>query len=155
MKRAFILTFALAAVLATSVAADATMDGYIEMLKSDLRTQKVAVITEAMEMTAEEGELFWPIYREFDAEVAKIMDARIELIKDYAANYEALTDEKADEIVKADFKLDDKRLKLEQKYYKKMAKAMSPKLAARFFQIDNAITLLVRLQVAAEMPLVE
>lgn len=155
MKRVFVISLIMAAMFATSVAADAVMDGYIEMLKSDLKTQKVSVITQAMELDEGQGEIFWKIYREYDAEVTKIMDGRIDLIKDYAANYEALTDEKADEIVKADFKLDEKRLKLEQKYYKKMAKELSPKIAARFFQIDNAMTLLVRLQVAAELPLVE
>ena len=159
MKRTIAVALALAAVFVTGAIAseqgDHAMTGYIEMLKSDLKTQKVAVVTANMMMTEAEGEIFWPLYREWDAEVSKIMDARISLIRDYAENYDGITDEKADEIVKADFKLDDKRLKLEQKYYKKMAKALSPKIAARFFQIDNAITLLLRLQVASELPLVE
>ena len=141
--------------LATAASADGSLEGYIEMLKSDLKTQKVAVVTEAMGLTEEEAEIFWPIYRELDAELSKIMDRRVALIKDYAENWDTLTDEKADELIKASFKLNKDRDKLGEKYYKEFAKALSPKVGARYMQIDNAISLLLRLQIAAELPLAE
>ena len=155
MKRFIAIAFVLAAMFATNASASGSMDGYIEMLKSDLKTQKVAVVTEGMELSEEQAEIFWPIYREFDAELSKLMDRRIALIKDYAENWDALTDEKADELMKASLKLTKDRDKVTEKYYKKMAKELSPKTAARFMQIDNAISLLLRLQIAAELPLVE
>ena len=58
---------------------------YAELLRSDVRTQKVAIITEMMEFTEAEDAAFWPIYRDYDAEMAKLGDERVALIAEYAA----------------------------------------------------------------------
>ena len=62
----------------------------------NLRAQKVAVITEVMEFTEAEDAAFWPVYREYETELAKINDDRMALIKDYATGYDTLTDATAD-----------------------------------------------------------
>jgi hypothetical protein len=41
---------------------------------------------------------FWPIYSEYDAELTKLNNMRVENIEDYARNYSQMTDEKADEL---------------------------------------------------------
>ncbi len=128
---------------------------YIELMRKNVAAEKTAIITDAMNFTEEESEIFWPIYREYDFERDKIDDQRIALIKDYAANFEVITDEKADEISKRSFKNREQALKLEKKYYEKMAKALSPRTASRFFQLDAQINSLISLQVSSELPLIE
>ena len=127
---------------------------WLELLRSDIKTEKVALLTEAMEFTPEEAEIFWPIYREYDLELAKLGDTRLALIKDFAANYENMTEAKAKELAQKTFKLDADRLKLQQKYYQKVEKALSATEAARFIQVERQIRLLIDLQIAAEMPLI-
>jgi hypothetical protein len=131
------------------------LDVYIELLKSDMRTEKVAVITEALQLTSEESSAFWPIHREYELELSKIIDDRIELIKDYAQHYDNLTNEKAKELAKTVFELEKRRTKLKKKYFKKFEKAVSAIVAAKFIQIENQINLLVDLQIASELPLIE
>jgi len=131
------------------------LDAYIELLKSDMRTEKVAVITEALQLTSEESSAFWPIHREYELELSKIVDDRIELIKDYAQHYDNLTNEKAKELAKTVFELEKRRTKLKKKYFKKFEKAVSAVVAAKFIQIENQINLLVDLQIASELPLIE
>jgi hypothetical protein len=99
-------------VLASSVGY--AQDAYIELLRSDVKTQKVAIITQIMQFTSEEAKIFWPVYREYDVELTKLGDARIELIKDYAQYYETMTDQKAKELVERALKLEGKRTKLEK-----------------------------------------
>ena len=53
------------------------------------------------------------------------------------------------------FKLQDKYLKLKKKYFKRVAKEMNAVHAARFTQIENQIDLVLDLQVAANLPLME
>ena len=36
-------------------------EDFIELLRQDLKTQKVAIITEAMEFTEAESNAFWPV----------------------------------------------------------------------------------------------
>jgi hypothetical protein len=115
----------------------------------------VAIITEVMQFTNEEANAFWPIYREYDLELAKIGDARIALIEDYAQHYETMTDEKARELVEGALKLEGKRTKLKKKYFKKFDKVLPSKTVGKFFQLENQINLLIDLQIASELPLIK
>jgi hypothetical protein len=144
------------AALALMLAAPAAygQEDYIELMRSDIKTQKVAIITDAMQLSDEDGAIFWPIYREYDLELSKIGDQRIALIKDYAKNFESMTDEKAKELMERAFKIDEARLKLDKKYYKRVEKELGAIKAARFSQVENQIGLLIDLQIASELPLV-
>ncbi len=127
----------------------------VELMRSDIRTEKVAILTKALAMDEATSALFWPIYREYETELSKIGDARIANIKDYAANYDAMTDEKAKELVKSTFSLSEQRHNLLKKYYGKVEKATSTKLAARWAQSEMALNSLVDAQIALEMPLLK
>ena len=128
---------------------------YIEMLRSDLKTERVAIITEAMDFTPEEGEVFWPIYREYELAASKIGDRRIALIKEFAANFDTMTDEVAEDLIKTSFKINEDTLKLEKKYIKKYMKVLPAKRVARYAQIDHRINMLIDIQIAASLPLFE
>ena len=127
---------------------------YIELARSDFKTKKVAVITEAMQFTPEESEIFWPIYRDYDYEYTKIGDQEIALIKDYAENFETLTDEKTVELMTKSFSIDNQLLDLRETYFNKISEALNPKLAARFIQIESQIQNFVQLSMASQIPLV-
>ena len=49
---------------------DANLRAYVELLRSDVRAQKVAFITELMEFSEADDKVFWPIYREYDTELS-------------------------------------------------------------------------------------
>jgi hypothetical protein len=131
------------------------MNSFLELLRKDLKTEKSAVITAAMDFTEAESEVFWPIYREYENEVTKLWDVRIGIIRDYANTYETMTDEIAKDLVNRSFKVREQFLKLDQKYWKKFAKELSPIQAGRFWQVNSQINDLLDLQVASELPLVE
>ena len=154
MKRIMLLVVA-GVMLATTAFAQQGLDSYIELLRSDLKTQKKAILMATVEFTEAEEETFWPIYREYGLELDKLGDRRVALIKDYAENFDTMTEEKAQELMKLAFKLDKDRIKVDEKYYKNFSKATSFITAARVMQIENQIRLLIRLQIAAELPLVE
>lgn len=150
MKKLFVV-LALLLVAKTAYA----QEQYAELLMSDLKTQKVAVVTEAMALEEGQSEPFWQIYRDYDYELSEIIDQRIVLIKDYAASFSAMNDEKASELAKTSFKLESDRSKLRQKYYKKFAKDISPLVGARWLMVERTINNLFDLQLAAEMPLIQ
>ena len=152
MKKLLLIIIVL--LLANTISYGNGVDAYIELLKSDIRTQKVAVITEAMQFTDEESSAFWPVYRKYELELSEIMDDRIELIKDFFQNYDNLTDEKARELAKKVFALEKRRTKLKKKYFKRFEKALSATIAAKFIQVENQINLLIDLQIASELPLI-
>jgi len=145
------LLFVLVFVLTNTVAYG--QEAYIELLRSNIKTKKVAIVTEVMQFTNEEANAFWPVHREYDFELAKIGDERLQLIKDYARNYETMTDEKAKELVERALKLEDRRTTLKKKYFKKFDKVLPSRTVAKFFQLENQINLLIDLQITSELPL--
>lgn len=140
--------------LAVALPAFAQTD-VVELLRSDLRTDKVAILTKALAMDEATSAAFWPIYREYEAELSAIGDARIANIKDYAANYESMTDEKTKELVKTSFSLHEQRTKLVKKYHGKVEKATSVRLAARWAQTEMALNSIIDAQIASELPLIK
>jgi len=155
----FLLIVAAAAIAAyaqaTTPPAPANQETYLELLKSDLKTQKVAVITEAMAMTDAQSAIFWPIYRKYDAELTVLNDTRLAVIKDYAANFETMTPVKADELTNKTFAFFEGRLKLQKTYYKEFSKAMGPVLAAKYMQIERSINTVFDFQIMSQIPLVK
>ena len=130
------------------------MRAYVELLRSDIRSQKVAILTEVMEFNEQEDAAFWPIYREYDTELQKLNDERVGLIQDYAKNFEAMTDDVADRLAKGALDLEGRRNALKQKYYERVKQALSSKMAARFLQVENQMLMLIDLQISAALPVV-
>jgi len=148
-----------AAAQGTAAAPDVTREtnlrAYTELLRSDIRQQKIAIITGVMAFTEAEDAKFWPIYREYEAELAKINDDRIAGIKRYAASYNSMTDATADQLAHTSLDLEARRHALKMKYYDRFKSALSAKTAARFLQVDNQLLLLLDLQIAASLPIIQ
>ncbi len=128
---------------------------YTELLRGDVRAQQVAILTELMDLTEAEEAVFWPIYREYDAELAKLNDERVALIAEYAAAYDQMSDATADRLAHAALDLDARRQSLIAKYYERVKAALSPKLAARFLQVEHQLLTLIDLQISAALPVVK
>jgi hypothetical protein len=129
------------------------LSAYAELLRSDVRAQKVAIITEVMGFTDKEDEAFWPIYREYDLDMAKLGDERVALIAEYAKNYEKVNDELADRLASKALELEARRQELKGQVYQKVKKALSPLTAARFLQVEHQLLLLIDLQIASSLPI--
>jgi hypothetical protein len=125
----------------------------IELLRADLRAQKTAIVAQVMRLSEEQAEIFWPIYREYEAEFVKLNDERVSLVKDYAASYDSMTDVTAKKLVDRGFKLQEARTRTLKKYVGKMGKALDPKTAARWAQVEYALGSAIDLQIASELPL--
>jgi hypothetical protein len=150
MKR-FILV---ASFLTVSVASQA-QEAWIELLRSDIRTEKVALITAAMGLTDAQSTVFWPVYREYELELSKLGDKKLAIIKEYAEQYHTLTDEQAKGLMDRNFKVQEDQLKLRKKYFKNLQKVIPASLAARAVQLENQVGRLIDIQIASELPLVE
>jgi hypothetical protein len=160
LKRKMSVVLACGALLAglavcTSPAQAETPETYLELLRSDVRTARVDLLTEALELTAEESELFWPIFREYDTELMTLGDRRVALIKAFLESYDAATDEDVSGFAKEWFALHHDRLKLRKRYFNKVSKAVGVRVATRFVQVENIVGMLIDIQIAAELPLVE
>jgi hypothetical protein len=136
------------------VSAKPITDADIQLLRSDVQAQKNQLIAHNMQFTDSESAAFWPVYRDYSRDQSAIGDERVQLIKDYAQHYDTLDDAKADNMTQRLLNIEAKVVNLRQQYWPKFVKALGAKRAAKFFQVDNRLTLLVNLQLVSEIPLV-
>ena len=146
-----LLVIALLSISATALAQDNTL----ELLRQDLKTQKVAIMTASLPLTETQADAFWPIYREYGLELSKLGDRRMVMLKKYAANIDKIDDKMADELVKESIGIANDRNDLLEKYYKKAAKAVGTVTAARFLQVENQMLTLIDAQIIDQVPLVK
>lgn len=146
---------------ARSAAADQPDAGnlrmFVELARLDIKTQKATIIAENLPMTEAEAAEFWPVHHEYEAELSKVNDQKLNLIVHYADLYSSgtMTDKQATELAKGSFDLEAKKTGLKRKYFKRFSKVMPATKAARFFQIENQLNMVLDLRVAASLPLIK
>jgi hypothetical protein len=133
---------------------DMNLRAYMELLRTDVRKQKANLLGQVMMFDADDAAKFWPIYKEYDAELARIGDSKLALIKKYAENYETMTDAVADELIREAIKIDQQRHDLKVKYYGRVKDALGGINAARFLQVENQLLMLIDLQIASSLPVI-
>jgi hypothetical protein len=150
MKKTII---ALIALLSASLYAQST-ETLIELVKSNLQVEKKGIIAEAMELNSEQSDKFWPIYNEYEKQVSKLIDQKVAIIKEYAENYDSLTNAVAEDLVEKSFDLEEERLKLEKETYNKVKEVLNAKYAGKFIQLVSRINKIINIQLASEIPLI-
>jgi hypothetical protein len=130
-------------------------DEDIKLFRKDVRSLKKQIIAANIELTDKEAQQFWPIYDEYTAEMAKIWDKKFEVLKEYAKNYSAITDEQADTYIKGRAAVEDSILQLRLKYIPIFRKVLSGKTTALVTQIDWRLGLVIDLQLASQVPMVQ
>ena len=130
------------------------IDEYIELLRTGVRQDKAQIMGAMMQLSTEQAAKFWPIYYEYDAALNKLNNLRSANIKDYAQNYDQLSDEKADELIRNAINYQEQRLELLAKYYSNVKTALGATEAGRFVQVENQLLMLIDLRIASSLPVV-
>jgi len=153
-----VLALALAGLSPAAPAAevDDNFYNYLQLLRSDFNSTKIAIVNRIMKLSAEDAKKFWPVYRQYENELGKQAMDRAEFFAEFVQLHQGgtLTDAKAKSMAKRWFKAQRARLDLLEKYHSRIEKALSPVQAGQFLQIENQIGLFIDITIASEMPLV-
>jgi hypothetical protein len=128
---------------------------FLELARSDIRTQKAFIPAQNMEFTEVEAVDFWPLYEQYDQDLDQIYDQRFALIHKYLAVYDTLTDDQARQLAEEFLSLEEQRTALKRKYFKEFAGVITARKAVRFFQIENQLNAAIDLRIAASLPLIK
>ncbi|MGC1438655.1 MAG: hypothetical protein WA847_22365 [Terriglobales bacterium] len=143
-------------VLFAQASANSTVtDQDVQLLRKDLRSQRKQLIAANLPLTDAEAVKFWPVYDQYQAEITKIGDTRLALIKEYAANYNTLTDAQSQDLITRSIGVDESFVQLRQKYVPIFQKVLPGKKTAMFFQMDRRVALMIDLQLASMIPIVQ
>ena len=132
-----------------------TVDQDVDLLRKDIRSQKKQIIAANLQLTDTEAVKFWPLYDQYTAELVKINDAKYAAIKEYATSFDTLTDDQAVALTRKLLGVDEQVAQLRLKYVPIFGKVISGKKTALFFQLDRRLVMLIDLQLAAQIPMVQ
>ena len=132
----------------------ADVDKLVDLLRKDVRAEKADVVAKTMKLDSSQAAAFWPVYKQYESERAAIGSERLAIIQDFAEHYDSINDTTAKGLVTRFQAIQDKEAALQKKYVDEFMKVLPAKTAARFFQVDRRINLLIDLELSSAIPLV-
>jgi hypothetical protein len=126
----------------------------ITMVQSIYGMDKKELIAKHMKLNATQAPVFWQLYDEYEIQRKEIGQKRANNIITYAEKYETMTNDNADLLIKTSFEINSSFVKLWEQTYKKMAKSLSPVVAAQFIQAEMFIENMIRQELSLDIPLI-
>jgi hypothetical protein len=151
----FVCLISLCATAGAQTTTNGVPEGYIALLRSDVQSQKVDIIRQNITLSEEQAKTFWPLQRSYENELSTLSDARVNVIRDYAKNWDNLSDSTAKDLGTRLLDYQKKRVDLRKKYFDRISKEVTPTVAAKFFQVELQLESLIDLEIAAAVPLVK
>jgi len=130
-------------------------DQDLTLMRQDIRSKKKQLIAQNLKLTDTEATKFWPIYDQYTAELVKINDKKYATIQEYADHYGTLSDQKATTLMRQWMEVDVAAAQLRAKYLPIVSQAIGGKKGATFAQLDRRVSLMIELQLASQVPLVQ
>jgi hypothetical protein len=126
----------------------------ITMVQSIYGMDKKELIAKHMKLNSTQAPVFWQLYDEYEIQRKEIGQKRANNIITYAEKYETMTNDNADLLIKTSFEINSSFVKLWEQTYKKMAKSLSPVVAAQFIQAEMFIENMIRHEQSLDIPLI-
>jgi hypothetical protein len=126
----------------------------LELLMAGQRIDKREMLKNALELSVEQSDRFWPLYYEYQAQLIPIYDRKFALIERYADEYPDLTEKQADHLVRESLSAKKAQIELLEKYYARVSRALSRNIAARFVQLESAWNGAFDVKLQSKLPLV-
>jgi len=128
----------------------------MEILRDKVKADKKVVVAQNMTLTDAEAKGFWPVYEAYQKDLHALNDKTMITIKAYADAYNKgpIADDVAKKLLNDAIALEDEEVKLKRSYIPKLEKVLPGAKVARYMQIENKIRALVKIELAANIPLV-
>jgi hypothetical protein len=128
----------------------------MQILLDKIKADKKLLVAKNMDLTESEAQGFWPVYEQYQQELANFNQRIVKLIESYAAAYRtpSMSDEAAKKLI-ADFVAIEKgEAAVKEFFVPKLSQVLPPKKVARYFQIENKIRAALKYELAGGIPLV-
>jgi hypothetical protein len=156
MKRlSTLLVIAICLAIIPNARSQSEDDRAVQLTRSAIQAERQAILDANLELDAKESAAFWPLYQEYRTALEPAINTRVDLLNQYFASYQTLTDKEAIALLDKHIAWEQEVLKVRSTYAKKMSKALSGKTVARFFQIENKMDIIVEYEMAGEIPLIK
>ena len=116
---------------------------------------KKELIAGNLTLTDSESTRLWQVYEQYSAELSKVNDTRTTILKEYSQEYDTLTDDRADDLIRRWLETDIEQAKLRQQFAGTFQTVLPGKKAATFLQLERRISMMMDVQLTSELPLAQ
>ncbi len=148
-------TFLIVIGLVAVSAAPAQVRHDIATDRARLQSERQAIVAANLPLTEEQAKAFWPMFRQYRADLAKLGDRMVDLVLDYAKNLETLSDVQAKAMLDEYLSIQKEEVKLKSEWAPRFGKILPPKAVTRFYQIENKLDSILRFEAVGQIPLVD
>ena len=149
---------AAAIVLAATAASAADKAGDVtdlEALRSAVQADKRGYVTRTLQLSDAEGRKFWPIYDQYQRARAGADERRTRAIVDVVGRERPMSDAYAKSLVTELMAADEAEIKARRTLQNRLLRAVSPRTAARYLQLESKIRAVEAYDIASSLPLVK
>ncbi len=142
-----------------------TMGGYaqsgssladdVAVIQSIYGKSKADLVKQYMSLSEPQASEFQKIYDEYEVQRKALGQKKMQLIKDYADNYDKIDDVKAAELTEANLKNIEDTDKLLSKTYSKVKKVVGGRNAAKFVQLEQYLQVTIRGEIQDSIPFID
>jgi glycyl-tRNA synthetase alpha subunit len=125
-----------------------------DLVRAQFGKEKKQLVSAVMNLSGAKADAFWKVYDAYEADRKKLMDTRLGVLNDYLKNYKTIDDTKASSYTNRAFDSDEAITKMQRSYYPKFAQAVGAKSAAKFYQLDNYLQTIVKLEIQDNIPFI-
>lgn len=152
MKKYIII---IAALFLSSFAYTQSNKEEVDLMQAAFGMDKKAVVADFVKPSAAQKDAFWKLYDEYETQRKNLGKQRIELLKQYANQYQTMTAQQADAWTLKVIDLQKKTDALIVTYYTKVKAISDGLVATQFYQIENYILTAIRAQLLQNIPFLE
>lgn len=144
-------------VLGQEIQSDAAADAEFDDARALLQSGREKIIKDELRMTEDESAAFWPAYKEYQGDLTVVRDRYAVLLTAYLDAYRAgtVSEEFAEQMIDDYLDMQDDLLKIKRKHLGTFRKALPPRKATRFYQLENKIEAQMEAQLSLTIPLID
>ena len=116
---------------------------------------KKELIAANMTLTDSESTRLWQVYEQYSADMSKINDRRTAILREYSVEYDTLTDDQADNLIRRWLETDIEQAKLRQQFAAIFRKVLLGRKMATFLQLERRISTMMDVQITSGLPLAQ
>lgn len=129
--------------------------GEIQKLREAVKTDKRALVASTLQLTDAEAKKFWPLYDQYHRVLEATSRQRAIVMEDLVSLDKPLSDLYAKTLAAELIAADENEIKARRKMQNAVMKALPPKKAARYLQLESKIRAYQAYDIAVAFPLLK
>ena len=122
-------------------------------LQKAAKADKRALVAQTLDLTPAEAKKFWPVYDAYQRDLAQVTRKRTLALEELVARDRPLTDANARNITNDLVSVEEAEVRAQRKAVSAAMKALPPRKAARYLQLENKLRAVQDYEIAVAFPL--